>query len=126
MNYGSPLTKDHRVKKPVEEKEVIKKPKVDKIPKSVCRQLVLKPCEEHHCRWIERYMNNLIDSNCFPPKLRTKEAFSALSEYFTPSDALKILEDIRHEFSAHFAHEEPKGEFDFLVAVVNGDPSFLH
>jgi hypothetical protein len=116
MNYGSPLTKDQRAKK--EEPTEKPKPKPKGISKAVAKQLVLQTCEEHHCRWIERYLENLVATNCYPPKLKTNEAFSTLSECFTPTDALRILEDIRREFGLHFGHEVPKGEFDFLLAVL--------
>jgi len=116
MNHGSPLTKDHRVKK--EETAEKPKPKPKGISKAVAKQLVLQTCEEHHCRWTERYLDNLVATHCYPPKLKTNEVFSVLSECFTPADSLRILEDLRRDFGLHFAQEIPKGEFDFLLAVI--------
>ena len=118
--YGSPLGKDWRVKKVIEEKP-IEKFKIIKptLSTKTGKELVEKSCSPQELLWLDGWLDNLVRSRSLPPQCKGKDAFSAITQFLSPNDALNVLELLRKDFLAsHPQKAEEVDDFGFLLAEI--------
>jgi len=42
----------------------------------------VKSVDEAGCRWFDRWVDDLVRSNCYPPQLKSEDFYSLLGHYF--------------------------------------------
>jgi hypothetical protein len=122
--YGSPLGKDWRVKKV--NHDVLEKFKKDKpvLSTKAGKELVEKSCSSQELLWIDAWLDNFVRSRSLPPQCKGKDAFNALTQFLSPSDALSVLELLRKDFLAsHPQKAEVNEDFSFLLAELGAYPA---
>ena len=116
--YGSPLSKDWRVKK-VKTEEPLQKFKKEKpiLSTKTGKELVEKSCSPQELLWLDAWLDNLVRSRSLPPSCKGKDAFSALTQFLSPTDVLGVLLLLRKDFLAsHPQKAEETEDFGFLLA----------
>ena len=83
--------------------------------------------DELQCRWMERWIDQLVRENSYPPQLRSADFYSLLGTFFSGDVALAILERCRNEFARAFPLTQKAKEDDlsWLAAVLRSDPAAL-
>jgi len=108
MNFGSPLSKDHRVKKQTKD-ETFVKPKLP-IGVGVVKK-VLKPLKLEteiglaECQWLNHWVENEVQGKCLPKTLLSEDFLSATEKAFGVEGAKGFLDRLREEFQT----TSPKG-----------------
>jgi hypothetical protein len=94
--HGNPL----RPKKEQKFTEPIKK--ALKFPKSEAKKILATkvPLTAQHTQWVQRWLQNRIESYCLPPQFAGPEAFSQMSSVLSPPDFESLLGVIRKDFGA--------------------------
>jgi hypothetical protein len=108
------------VDKQVELLKEFKKPKCT-ISKSAARSIVERPCDTMACLWIERWIEQLVRENSYPPQLKSNDFVSALSKFLTAKDAIAILERIRRDYAALYLMERNTIDVDGLIDIMRAD-----
>jgi hypothetical protein len=54
------------------------------------------------CEWVERWIDNFVRGNCYPPQLRSDDFYPLLPTYFDQQRVLEVLEQIRTDFHRAF------------------------
>jgi hypothetical protein len=120
--WTSPLKKP-TVKKE-EEVETFKKEKC--VIKSGCVKKLTghSNADEIQCRWVERWVDDLVRSNCYPPQLRSNDFYSLLGTYFDGDTVMATLEKCRSEFARAFPMtvKEKEDDLTWLESVLRSDP----
>ena len=105
--WASPLAKTGKVKKEAEEAKkeelkLFKKPKC-KISKGHAKRVVgAKDVDSAGCAWLERWIDELVRSNCFPPQLVSDDFYASLPKFFAPDKVLSILDEVRKDYKRAF------------------------
>jgi len=68
------------------------------ISSGVAKKFVEKSCDTSQRFWVQKWLENLVQSNSYPPQICGKDAFSSLHKFLSPEDCQKVLEKIRSEF----------------------------
>jgi hypothetical protein len=50
------------------------------------------------CWWLERWIDELVRTNNYPPQLRSDDFYSLLGHYFSGETAMKILMQVREDY----------------------------
>jgi hypothetical protein len=126
MNWASPFKETAKPKKEDDPLKDFKKPKC-LISKGTAKSITGRKCDASACGWIERWIEQLIRENSYPPQLKSDDFISLLSKYFSPKDALAILERIRTEYKLAFrlVEEVDDDNFDELPEILLRDPEVL-
>ena len=127
VSWGSPLDKPTTGKKapppPDPLKELKKLQAKPRIRKSGARTILgeKKGVDDLRAYWVENWIENLVQNNCYPPQLISDDFVAKLGELFDPEKAHQILTDLRTEFKKRFSWEKPT-DYDFLVTAMKADP----
>jgi hypothetical protein len=65
--------------------------------------------------WVERWIDDWVRGNSYPPQLRSNDFYSLLEKFFDPSMVLKVLERIRIEYHRAFPLVETRQADDDLA-----------
>jgi len=65
--------------------------------------------------WVERWIDDWVRGNSYPPQLRSNDFYSLLEKFFDPSMVLKVLERIRIEYHRAFPLVETRLADDDLA-----------
>ena len=122
MNHSNPIEKKR--KKVVEDAPLDKfKPLKPRLSRGSGKALVEVSCSPAELMWIERWLNNIVQSRSLPPQIGGADAFNAMTQFLAPQDVLALLEQLRGDFlRAHpqrMAPEETKDDFGFLLECVS-------
>ena len=107
-----------------EELKLFKKPKC-KISKGHAKKIVcVKDVDNAGCAWLERWIDDLVRSNCFPPQLVSDDFYASLPKYFAPDKVLSILEDVRRDYRRAFplSSVEDENDLSTLADTLKQDP----
>jgi hypothetical protein len=120
-DWGSPL------KKKEQKEEEFKKVKCVIPAATVKKVMGITAVDEVQCRWMERWVDQLVRENSYPPQLRGAEFYSLLGSYFNGDTALSILERARGDFARAFPLTQKTNEDDlsWLAAVLRSDAEAL-
>ena len=66
-------------------------------------------------QWVERWIDDFVRGNSYPPQLRSADFYSLLATYFSPEQVLETLEKIRTDYNRSFPTMEIRVEFDDLA-----------
>lgn len=102
--WASPiLSKGNKQKEEAkkEELKLFKKTKC-KISKGHAKKIVMMTTDSAGCAWIERWIDDLVRGNCFPPQLVSDDFYASLPKFFAPDKVLSILEDVRRDYKRAF------------------------
>tara|TARA_R110000868_G_scaffold63967_3_gene192574 strand:- start:695 stop:1078 length:384 start_codon:yes stop_codon:yes gene_type:complete len=120
--WASPL-KQPKVKK--EEVEAIKHVKC-RVPKGSAKSIAgAKTMDEVGARWVERWIEQFVQENSYPPQLVSGDFVALLGKWLDPHKAMEALERLRSEYKRSFAWSAPAEEdddFTFLLRAIAGDP----
>lgn len=101
MNYGSPLSKDHRVKKedatPKKVKPAISIGTAKKVLKATGR-----PIGSFEANWLNRYIENKVRGECLPPSLLSNDLPSQLLTMFGVVGSAQFIDRIVSAFCQEF------------------------
>jgi hypothetical protein len=124
QNWASPL-KPKKVKK--EEVETFKKEKC--VVKAGCVKKLTghSNADDIQCRWVERWVDDLVRSNSYPPQLRSNDFYSLLGTYFDGDTVMSVLEKCRTEFARAFpmTAKEKEDDLAWLANVLKNDPAVV-
>jgi len=73
-------------------------------------------------QWVDRWVEDLVRSNSYPPQLMGDTFLSLLNSYFPPMKALDILTSIRKEYHRAFDSRTEDDGFQFLLDAIQNDP----
>ena len=126
MDWVSPLKKPKKTKEE-QEKEGFKAAKCVVPAATVKRVTGVTTVDDLQCRWMERWIDQLVRENSYPPQLRSADFYSLLGTFFSGDVALAILERCRNEFARAFPLTQKAKEDDlsWLAAVLRSDPAAL-
>jgi hypothetical protein len=76
---------------------------------------------------MERWVDQLVRENSYPPQLRGADFYSLLGSYFSGDTALAILERARGDFARAFplTQKEKEDDLGWLSAVLRLDAAAL-
>jgi hypothetical protein len=101
--WASPIAKKDTTAKDKEEQLKLFKKAKCKISKGHAKRIVLaKDVDSAGCAWIERWIDNLVRGNCFPPQLVSDDFYASLPKFFAPDKVLSILEEVRRDYKRAF------------------------
>jgi len=126
MEWTSPLKKPKKTKEE-KDKEDFKKVKCV-IPAATVKKVTgITAVDDVQCRWMERWVDQLVRENSYPPQLRGADFYSLLGSYFNGDTALAILERARGDFARAFPLTQKTNEDDlgWLSAVLRLDAAAL-
>jgi len=66
-------------------------------------------------QWAERWIDDWVRGNSYPPQLRSADFYSLLPTYFSPEQVLEILQKIRIDYSRQFPSVETPLKDDDLA-----------
>lgn len=66
-------------------------------------------------QWVERWIDDWVRGNSYPPQLRSADFYSLLATYFSPEQVLETLEKIRTEYHRAFPPFETRLADDDLA-----------
>ena len=116
--WGNPLKKKQpKAEKPPKEPKELPKFKQEKLTltKSEARKFLNQSPSLEQTAWTQRWLEQVIRERTLPPQLAGADAYGQMLRFFSPEDALKLLEQIRADFAKTLPLEEKKKEeFDFL------------
>lgn len=75
-------------------------------------------------QWVERWIDDWVRGNSYPPQLRSNDFYSLLEKYFDPSKVLEVLEQIRIAYHRAFPTTDTRPEDDdleWLPSLLRGD-----
>jgi hypothetical protein len=101
MNHGSPLSKDHRVKKEDPKPKKVK----PAIPVGVAKKVLKatgRPIGSFETNWLNRYMENRVLGECLPKTLLSSDLPSQLTTTFGLIGSAKFTEEIVSAFCREF------------------------
>ena len=101
-----------------------KKPKCA-ISKGAARSIVNERCDAMACQWIERWIEQLVRENSYPPQLKSDDFVASLSKFLAPRDALAILERVRRDFRAAFSLNKEDDSLEGIIEVLRADPAVV-
>lgn len=102
MNYGSPLSKDHRAKK---EADTPKKEK-PKISVGTAKRILKSPTVGVvAAAWLNHYIENRVQGECLPKSFLSNDLLAELSRAYG-ADSEKFLEATRMAFRREFGIPE--------------------
>ena len=123
--WASPLAKTTKKKEKEEDPlKDFKKAKC-KISKGHAKKIVMaKDVDSAGCAWIERWIDNLVRGNCFPPQLVSDDFYASLPKFFAPDKVLNILEEVRRDYKRAFplSSIEDNDNLDGLFDTLKQDP----
>jgi hypothetical protein len=124
--WSSPL-KEKKVDKEKQLKEEFKKPKC-RISKGSVKKLTDNSVDSTGCIWFERWLEQLVRENSYPPQLISDDFFGLLNRFFPVQTANTIIEKAKHDYALAFPvltnnATIPK-EFDInsLYQIMSDDP----
>jgi hypothetical protein len=94
------------------------------IPAATVKKVMgISAVDEFQCRWMERWIDQLVRENSYPPQLRGADFYALLGSYFNGDTALGILERARGDFTRAFPLTQKTKEDDlaWLAAVLRSD-----
>jgi hypothetical protein len=132
VNWASPLeeAKKGKVGKKEEKEGVVEKFKKEKccipaivVKKATGREIV----DELHCRWLERWVEQLVRERSYPPQLLGKDFYALLATYFDPKTVGEVLEKVRKDFRLAFPllDEKKEDDLEWITAILNNDRKHL-
>jgi len=126
MDWTSPLKKPKKTKEE-KDKEEFKKVKCVVPAATVKKVTGVSQVDEVQCRWMERWIDQLVRENSYPPQLRGADFYSLLGTFFSGDEALRILERARGDFARAFPLTQKTKEDDlsWLAAVLRLDAAAL-
>jgi hypothetical protein len=80
------------------------------------------------CRWFDRWVDQLVRENSYPPQLKSDDFYSLLGCYFEGKTILDILERVRRDYRRAFPlaePEEPEDNLSWLPEALKADPNAL-
>jgi hypothetical protein len=122
IDWVTPLKKPKK-----KETEDFKKVKCVIPAATVKKVMGVTAVDEVQCRWMERWIDQLVRENSYPPQLKGADFYSLLGSYFSGEVALAILERARGEFARAFPLTQKTKEDDlsWLSAVLRLDAEAL-
>jgi len=66
-------------------------------------------------QWVERWIDDFVRGNSYPPQLRSGDFYSLLPTYFSPEQVLETLQKIRTEYHRAFPMVETRLADDDLA-----------
>jgi hypothetical protein len=104
MNYGSPLSKDHRVKK---EEDTPKKDK-PKISVGTAKRILKSPTVGIVATaWLNHYIENRVQGECLPKSFLSNDILAELARAYG-ADSEKFLEATRVAYRREFSIPNPE------------------
>lgn len=98
INHGSPLSKDHKIKKP-EEAPINKKPKISTgIAKRILKD---KGVGFVATFWLNNYIENKVQGECLPKSFLSNDCIAEITRTYG-AGAEKFFEDIRAAYRREF------------------------
>jgi hypothetical protein len=115
---GSPLRPR---KETSDEIETFKKQKC-RISKAAVKKITAQTVSQASCEWLERWLDQFVRENGFPPQLVSDDYYSLLTTYFPIATATQYVERIRTDYERAFPviHDVPF-EMDSLYDTMNRD-----
>jgi hypothetical protein len=103
MNYGSPLSKDHKAKKP-DTAPIKQKPKISQgIAKRILKD---KTAGFVATFWLNNYIENKVQGECLPKSFLSNDCIAEITRTYG-AGAEKFFEDIRVAYRRDFSIPEP-------------------
>lgn len=124
--WASPLKQPKAPKKDAKPEE-FKKDKCVVKASCVKKLTGISDADEVMCRWVERYIDQLVRENSYPPQLRSNEFYSLLGTYFGADTILPLLERTRNDFARAFplANVKVEDALEWLPALLRSDPAVV-
>jgi len=125
--WSSPLAKPLKKQKEEDPLKDFKKEKC-KISKGHAKKIVaVKDVDSAGCAWIERWIDNLVRGNCFPPQLVSDDFYASLPKFFAPDKVLSILEEVRKDYRRAFplSSIEDDDDLSTLSETLKKDPAVM-
>jgi hypothetical protein len=126
--WASPL-KPPKAAKAKEEKETIekfKKPKPVLTKACVKRIADVKSVDRIGCEWADRWVDQLIRENMYPPQFLSEDFDSMLGKFMEIKTALDILSRFKSEYRRAFPLSETAetipDKLEWLIGVLRSDP----
>jgi len=119
MQWTTPLpTKGKKI-----EKEEILKPERCRISKGAAKSITAaKSMDDGGARWVERWIQQFVQENSYPPQLCSGDFVALLGKWLEPSKGLEALARIRKDYAAILQHISPEDEeFSFLLRAIASD-----
>ena len=102
MNYGSPLSKDHKIKKDVA--PIKAKPKISQgVAKRILKD---KAAGFVATFWLNNYLENKVQGECLPKSFLSNDCIAEITRTYG-AGAEKFFEDIRVAYRRDFGIPEP-------------------
>jgi hypothetical protein len=102
MNHGSPLSKDHKIKK--EAAPIKQKPKISQgIAKRILKD---KTAGFVATFWLNNYLENKVQGECLPKSFLSNDCIAEITRTYG-AGAEKFFEDIRVTYRREFGIPEP-------------------
>lgn len=103
-------------------KQKIETPKKKKCPIShSTAKKIVGSASDLICDWLERYIDNLVRSNGFPPQLVSNDFLELLNQYFNQTVTLKIVEELRSNFKRAFPLKSDRLDLSGLYSILECD-----
>lgn len=123
MNWSNPI-KQKKIKQEDSLKDFKKKRPIISNA-SLKRICAVKNSDLSGCQWLERWLEQFVRENSYPPKLISDDFYSLLNHYFEPKIVVDILEKVRKDYRRAFPLSEPQEEVDtleWLIDLLRKDP----
>jgi len=102
MNHGSPLSKDHKIKKEVA--PIKAKPKISQgVAKRILKD---KAAGFVATFWLNNYLENKVQGECLPKSFLSNDCIAEITRTYG-AGAEKVFEDIRAAYRREFGIPEP-------------------
>lgn len=98
--WSSPF-KEKKIDKDKQLKDDFKKPKC-KISKGSVKKLTDNSVDSTGCIWFERWLEQLVRENSYPPQLISDDFFGLLNRYFPVQTANTIIEKAKRDYAIAF------------------------
>lgn len=125
MNWNTPIKQKKKQEDPLKDFKK-KRPIISNASlKRICN---VKHSDLSSCKWLERWIQQLVSEYSYPPQLVSDDFYSLLNHYFEPKNIIEILERVRKDYRRAFPLSEVVEEvdtLDWLPNLLKNDPAFL-
>ena len=120
--WASPL-KPEKVTKAKAVKEEVIKPVKCRVSNAGAKAIVAsKRMDDIGSQWVERWIEQFVRENSYPPQLVGNDFIGLLGKYLEPKRAIETLEKIRKEFARSFSWDDGDADFEYLLRAIANDP----
>ena len=71
--------------------------------------------------WVERWIDEWVRGNSYPPQLRSNDFYSLLEKYFGSARVLDVLEQIRQSYRHSFLRDQEVDDLAWLPQLLRAD-----